>query len=338
MLDDLIKSPEAIRANSIRRAMISNWEDVIQYTRYDGSRAFCLGTRMSADDIYCTTFTKENGWNVIQQSALITDEAGNESSFWEPKNPKAPGIPLKRLRLEREKTPISFTFQRQNKIIRVESQSISPELIIRKTLPSQFQVLILGVDLSAGTKENNDYTAMVLGGKDLENNYWIIDAWEDRLMGNLAKLEAMVELWNMWKHTLPHIKKYNQKDKTWNEAPISGLNLWFDSSSYGLSLQGDFKDIIIQKKQLTDWIVRPVPASGRGDKLTRLRKHSGLFENGLIFINKYGRTMADGRRPVSRLIEQITEFGSVSHDDLADAFELCISGLRATNPLELSDY
>ena len=341
LLDDLIKSEESIESNAVRDRMVSNWDNVISYTRYDGSRAVCLGTRFTSDDIYCTSFIKEKGWNVLEQSALLTRPDGTEYSYWEPEGPNAPGTPLTRLQDEREKKPISFSFQRQNKIVRVQEQSIDPAMILRGTLPVQFERLVLGADLSAGLKESNDYSTLVLGGelRDGDNiQYWIIDAWEDRIMGNTPKLDAMVEMWEMWKFLLPQTQRFNPISQDWERCPIAGLELWFDSSAYGLSLKGDYDDHVIKRLGILDWLVRPVPASGRGGKLERLRRHTGLFHNKLIYFNVYGRTMPDGRKPLGRLIQQITEFGSTSHDDLADAFELCLSGLRSHLPLTKGNY
>jgi phage terminase large subunit-like protein len=337
-LDDLIKSPDSIKALSVRELMISTWRTVIEFCRFDGARAVCLGTRMTGNDIYCTEFTQENGWKVIQQSALIEDEDGTERSYWEPKDEKSPGTPLRRLQVEREKKPIEFAFQRQNKLVRVKQQSIDPNYIQKGILPSAFETLVLGVDLSAGLSQRNDYTAMVLGGKCEDGKYWIIDAWEDRIMGNTSKLEAMIEIWRMWEFLLPVIKRYSPSSGKWEDVPDGGLQLYFDSTAYGLSLQGDFYDHIIGRHKIENWVVRPVPAGGRGDKLTRLRRHTGLFENKLVFFNQYGRTMPDGRKPMGRLIQQITEFGSTDHDDLADGLELCITGLRSSSPLSKADY
>ncbi|NJM23750.1 MAG: hypothetical protein HC907_36690 [Richelia sp. SM1_7_0] len=336
-LDDLIKSPDSIKAASVRELMISTWRSVIEFCRYDGARAVCLGTRMTGNDIYCTEFTAANGWNVIEQSALIEVD-GVEQSYWEPEDEKSPGTPLARLQEEREKKPVEFAFQRQNKLVVVKEQSINTAHIQKKILPTIFQSLVLGVDLSAGLSQRNDYTAMVLAGLCDEGKYWVIDAWEDRVMGNITKLDVMIEIWEMWKHLLPTTKRYNPITGEWSDVPSSGLQVYFDSSAYGLSLKGDFEEHIIGRKKIEDWIVRPVPASGRGDKLTRLRRHTGLFENKLIFFNQYGRTMKDNRRPLGRLIQQITEFGSVDHDDLADAFELAITGLRSFAPITKEDY
>ncbi|MBE9038337.1 hypothetical protein [aff. Roholtiella sp. LEGE 12411] len=340
-LDDLIKSPDSIKAASVRNSMESTWRSVVQFCRFDGSRAICLGTQMTPVDIYCTEFTEEKKWRVIRQSALLEKEDGTEYSYWEPVDERSPGTPLSRLQWERENMPIEFAFQRQNKIIRIKQQSIDPNLIQRGIIPSRFDSLVLGVDLSAGLKDSNDYTAMVLSGVCQNGDrpeYWIIDTWEDRVMGNTAKLDAMIEIWEMWKHLLPMTKLYNHTTGDWDDVPVRGLELWFDSSAYGLSLQGDYESHIIERRQITNWHVRPVPASGRGGKLERLRKHSGLFDNKLVHFNLYSRTMSDGRRPLGRLIQQITEFGSTSHDDLADAFELCMSGLRSHSPITKGNY
>ena len=298
---------------------------------------------MTANDIYCTEFTPEKNWRVIRQSALLEKPDGTEYSYWEPENPKSPGTPLVRLQKEREEMPVEFSFQRQNKIIRVKEQSISPELIQRGVIPSRFDSLVLGCDLSAGKKESNDYTTLVLGGllKGSDNTpdqYWIIDAWENRIMGNMEKLDAIIEMWEAWNHLLPQVLTYNPQKGTWEERPETGLNLFFDSSAYGLSLQGDYEDYVMGQKEILDWRVHPVPASGRGDKLYRLRKHTGLFSNRLVWFNLYGRTMQDGRKPMGRLIQQITEFGSTSHDDLADGFELCMTGLRSYLPMSKGNY
>ena len=339
-LDDLIKSPDDIANPTVRDRMVGNWNTVIRFTRFDGSRAICLGTRMRADDIYCTTFVPPK-WQLVEQSALLTDAYGTEYSYWEPTGPEEPGQPLKMLQAEREEDPVTFSYQRQNKIIRIAVQSISPDLIQRSILPSKFETLVLGCDLSAGLKESNDYTAMVLGGVTYDGDtpqYWVIDAWEDRIMGNTPKLDAMIEIWEMWQHLVPQTQMLNPKTLQWESRPVDGLELWFDSSAYGLSLQGDYQDHIVNRNNILDWHVRPVPASGRGGKLERLRRHTGLFHNKAVWFNMYGRTMSDGRKPLGRLIQQVTEFGSIAHDDLADAFELCLSGLRSHLPMTKGNY
>ena len=319
--DDLYKSLEDATSEPIGKRLRDNWLQVLRFTRYSGSRAICVGTRFSSKDLYCDLFTPANGWQVAEQSALLQDDCGIEYSYWES------GQPLSMLQAEREKDPVSFSFQRQNKIVRVAEQSIDPQMITRKPVPIRVETLVLGVDLSAGTKESNDYTAMVLGGR-IDGIFWIIDAWEERLMGNLAKLEAIKEIWDYWHHLLPATKTYDYVNFDWVDSHLGNFQIYFDSSAYGLSFKGDFRDYC-KENQIFDWVVRDIPASGRGSKLERLRRHTSLFENSRINFNPFSRTATAGRKPMSRLIQQITEFGSTRHDDLADALDLCLLGLRS---------
>lgn len=336
LLDDLIKSPDQIKAHSVRELMISNWENVIQYTMYDGARAVCLGTLMSPNDIYTSTFTEIKGWNVRRQRALLEDENGNEYSYWEPKDEFSPGTPIVRLQSERSEKPESFSLQRQNELIEISETSIDIANIVQSPIPMRVESLIMGVDLSAGTKESNDYTAFVLGAY-ADDRYWIIDAWEDRTMGNIAKLDAIVEIWNLWKDRLPQNVEYVNGEYV--DVPRYGLNIYFDKSAYGLSFEGDYKDHIENTLKIRDWQCVGIAAGHRGSKLERLRKHSSVFEKKQIRFNPFSRKMNDGREPLGRLIEQITKFGRTSHDDLADALELCLTGLRSrTREMSKGNY
>ncbi|MGB3758684.1 MAG: hypothetical protein WBA07_20265 [Rivularia sp. (in: cyanobacteria)] len=328
--DDLYKSLEDATSDAIGDKLRSNWNQVIRFTRFYGSRAVCVGTRFSAKDLYNDLFTQDNGWHVCEQSAIVRLSDGTEKSYWQD------GQPLSMLQSERATDPVSFSFQRQNKIIRVSEQSISPELIVKDWLPTKFDVLCIGCDLSAGTKQSNDFTTLVLGGRR-ENNFYIVDCWENRVMGNLEKLRAISELWENWNHLLPTTKSIDYQTGMEYESYFNKLRIWFDSSAYGLSFEGDFKDYKRENK-LNDWEVFGLSASGRGSKLERLRRHTKLFEDKQIKFNIFGdnRKMEDGRIPFNRLIQQLTDFGNTRHDDLADAFDLCVIGLRANNYSKLS--
>lgn len=309
LLDDLVKSPEAIANPDIRDQMLSNWKNVIKPTRFDGARAVCLGTRMLPTDIYCTEFTGENDWRVVEQSAIIELPGGEERSYWEPENETAPGQTLAFLRDIREKEPETFSYQYQNKVIRIATQAITPELIAKGLIPVKMDYMAMGVDLSAGQRETNDYTTFVLGGMARDekgrNRYYIIDCWEGRIMGNMGKLEAIAELYNCWKHLCPY------------------LEIFVESNGYQLSFAGDYSDFVAEKEQY-DWRVTMVPS--KAGKLERLRGVTGLLENKLVTFNQYGRLMG-------KLTLQLTNWGSTAHDDLADGFEKCLSGLRQRSPL-----
>lgn len=313
ILDDLIKSPASIANPDIRDQMVSNWRNVIKPTRVEGSRAIILGTQMTSNDFYCTEANEANGWKVIRQSAIIHDDKGQEVSYWEPESENAPGQSLEFLKEIRESEPETFSFQYQNKVIAIATQAISLELIIKDAIPPKMDILILGGDLSAGLKHKNDYTAFVLGGMVTKNNkttFYTIDAWKGRIMGNLKKLEAIKELYETWMHLCPF------------------MEIRFESNAYQLSFKGDYHDFVAANN-LYDWRITGVPSAI--DKLARLRGVSGILDNRQHIFNKYGRNMGE-------LITQITEFGSSSHDDLADGWEKMLSGLRLRSPLTVANF
>lgn len=309
VLDDLIKSPEMIANPKIREQMETTWKVAIAPVRFDGTRAICLGTRMTANDIYCTTFTPYKGWKVIEQSAILKDSDGNEYSYWEPESPTAPGMPLVTLQKYREDAPIAFSYQYQNKVVSLSTLGISLDWIQYDYLPDKFERLVIGIDLSAGDRETNDYTCFVLSGMakvDDKYRFYIIDLWRDRIMGNVEKLDALANFYENWKHLSPYFE------------------VIVESNAYQLSFAGDFQTHLIDEKGLYNLAVSPTPS--KGSKLTRLRGVTGLFQNGLVKFNYYGNNL-------SILVTELTEFGSTSHDDACDACVLALTGLRDRHPL-----
>jgi hypothetical protein len=308
-LDDLIKSPEAIANPKIREQMETTWKVAIAPVRFDGTRAICLGTRMTANDIYCTTFAPHKGWKVVEQSAILTDDDGNEYSYWEPDSPTAPGMPLATLQKYRENAPIAFSYQYQNKVVSIAQLGISLDWIKYDYLPDKFERLVIGIDLSAGDRETNDYTCFVLSGMakvDGKYKFYIIDVWRDRIMGNIEKLDALADFYANWKHLSPYFE------------------VIVESNAYQLSFAGDFQTHLIDDLGLYNLAVSPV--SSRGSKLSRLRGVTGLFQNGLVKFNYYGNNL-----PI--LITELTEFGPTSHDDACDACVLALTALRDRHPL-----
>lgn len=192
VLDDLIKSPKQIESLAIREEMATNWTNVIRPTMFEGGRAVCLGTRMRPDDIYETDFVAAKNWQQLIQSAILEDE-GMERSYWET------GQSLKFLQETRELDPVAFSYQYMNKVVRISEQSIDPTWIITDEIPptSEMGTLIMGVDLSASEKEKADYTVMILGGR-VKNKFYILDMRRMRSVGNIEKLDSMIEMWQDW--------------------------------------------------------------------------------------------------------------------------------------------
>lgn len=323
IFDDLIKNAESISNPSIREEMISNYLNAIRPTKVPGARQICLGTRFRSDSIYETHFIAAPSpdldsdlyWNVVEQSAILNDDNGNEISYWPYR------FSVDYLKIERQLDPIAFSYQYQNKIVPIDNiLSIDKNYIKYGFLPEKFNTLYLGVDLSSSMRERADYTAMVLGGIGYDEKgdirYYIIDSWQDRTIGNIEKLERIYDIWDMWKHLLKIENEYINNEVT--PIYIGGMNIIIESNGYQKSIEGDYKLFMSQQSEYLGW--RIVPFNSRADKMERLRSVTGLFENDLIRFNRYGR--------LKEVVNQLTNFGMTSHDDSIDACVMLLKIMR----------
>lgn len=311
IIDDAIKSADDIKNRDIRAAMEENWNSVIVPTMFEGGRAICLGTRFRHDDIHKTTFTPHNDWVQIVQSAITVDENGDEISYW----PEMWSLDY--LNDRRRQAPISFSFQYQNQIVQTNEMSISPNLIIKGQIPTEFDSIGVGVDLSAGIRERNDYTVFVMGGR-VGDKVYIIDCKRLRVMGNIEKLEALMDMMYEW--GIVH------KDGEQYYPTGNNVHVWSEAVAYQASLEADFKRICLEEQGLYNLLWHPVKGF-RGDKVARFRGIMGLFERHKILFNKYRKFQA--------LTDEIINFGVSSHDDCVDALVWLCNGLMSRGKLEL---
>jgi len=313
MIDDAIKSAADIANPDIRKTMQENWNAVIAPTMFEGGRAICLGTRFRHDDIHSTTFNEQNNWIQIVLSAIQNDpKTGEEESYW-------PEMwSLEYLKEKKRQSPIAFSFQYMNQVVRQNELSLAPELIVKAEISTEFDTLGVGVDLSAGIREKNDYTVMVLGGR-IDDRVHIIDYRRIRVMGNLEKLDALKELLNDW--------SIIQVDQGGLYYPThSTCDIWSEAVQYQASLEADFKRICLQNESLYNLIWHPVKGF-RGDKLARFRGIMGMFEDRKIIFNRY--------RNFTNMFEELTNFGVSGHDDCVDALVWLVTGLMKKGHLQL---
>jgi hypothetical protein len=311
ILDDVVKSADDIKNRDIRAAMEDNWNSVIVPTMFEGARAICLGTRFRHDDIHNTTFVPANDWVQIVQSAITVDEQGDEISYW-------PEMwSLEYLQDRRRQAPVSFSFQYQNQIVQTSELSLSPDLIVKGTISTEFDSLGIGVDLSAGVREQNDYTVFVMGGR-VGDKIHIIDCKRLRIMGNLEKLEALMEMAEEW--GIVH------KDNGQYFPTGSNIDIWSEAVAYQASLEADFKRICLGEHGLYNLNWHAIKGF-RGDKVARFRGIMGLFEQRKIIFNKYRR--------FGPLIDEIVNFGVSSHDDAVDALVWLCNGLMTRGNLQV---
>ena len=311
IIDDAIKSSDDIKNKDIRQAMEDNWNAVIVPTMFEGARAICLGTRFRHDDIHNTTFLPAGGWKQIVQSAITVDKEGEEISYW-------PEMwSLEYLSERRRTAPVAFSFQYQNQIVQTSELSLSPDLIVKGTIATEFDTLGVGVDLSAGVREQNDYTVFVMGGR-VKDKIHIIDCKRVRVMGNLEKLDLLMEMMEEWGIIHKDGKNYFPTG--------SSIDVWSEAVAYQASLEADFKRICLQDQGLYNLIWHPVKGF-RGDKVARFRGIMGLFEQRKIIFNKF--------RKMGYLTDEIVNFGVSSHDDCVDALVWLCNGLMTRGKLEL---
>ena len=315
LIDDPIKSSTDISNPDIRRTMQENWNAVISPTMFEGGRAICLGTRFRHDDIHATTFNEQNNWQQVVLSAINSNPiTGEEESYW----PEMWSLDY--LKEKKRQAPVAFSFQYMNQVVRQNELSLSPELLVKAEIATEFDALGIGVDLSAGTKEKNDYTVMILGGR-IGDQIHIIDYRRLRVMGNLEKLDALKELLNDW--------SIIGKDEGGLYFPTySTCDIWSESVAYQASLESDFKRVCLNGESLYNLIWHPVKAF-RADKLARFRGIMGMFEDRKIIFNRY--------RTFTTVFEELTNFGVSSHDDCVDSLVWLITGLMRKGNLQI-DY
>lgn len=315
IIDDAIKSAADISNPDIRKQMQDNWNAVIAPTMFEGGRAICLGTRFRHDDIHSTTFNEQNNWRQIVLSAIQTDPVtGDEYSYW----PEMWSLDY--LKEKKRQAPIAFSFQYMNQVVRQNELSLAPELLVKAEIATEFDTIGVGIDLSAGTKEKNDYTVMVLGGR-IGDRIHVIDYRRLRVMGNLEKLDALKELLNDW--------SILGRDDNGHYFPThSTCDIWSEAVQYQASLEADFKRVCLNNEALYNLIWHPVKGF-RADKLARFRGIMGMFEDRKIIFNRF--------RNFTTMFEELTNFGISSHDDCVDSLVWLVNGLARKGQLHL-DY
>lgn len=313
IVDDAIKSAAAIANPDIRREMETNWNNVIVPTMFQGARAIALGTRFHFDDLFTTTFCEKKGWKVITQQALSYSDEGVPKSYW-------PSMwSVKYLLKLQSEDRAAFSYQYLNQPVRTTELGISPDLFVKGEVPDTYDMIGVGIDLSAGMSERNDWTVFTLAGR-VGDKVYIIDYRRMRSMGNIEKVEALCELLHEW--NLLAINDEGQYFMT--DSPVV---IWPEVVAYQKSFEGDLKRVLFNEWQLYNLSISPVKGF-RGDKLARLRGIIGLFQGKKIIFNKY--------RDFRCMIDEVVNFGHSSHDDCADSLNIVVQGLMRRGGAQIS--
>jgi predicted phage terminase large subunit-like protein len=241
VIEDPIRSSEAIANPAIRQAQRTWWGEVLQPTLVPGGRVLVNSTRYRIDDIHGTTFCSEKGWHVIHQRAIIVDEDGNEQSYWTEYEP------LERLLTLRAEDPKAFASQRQNDPIADGDRAIEPEWIIKDDVPDDFDAIAIGVDLASSKQQGADYTALVAIGR--KRTKWTIHE-------TVKQIIVMHEL----------------------ATQLSGsVEIAIEAVQYQSSLKAELKRVAALEYSR---YLRVRNVTTRGSKEDRLRSVSGVIETG----------------------------------------------------------
>tara|TARA_B100001778_G_scaffold112512_2_gene92134 strand:+ start:2247 stop:3785 length:1539 start_codon:yes stop_codon:yes gene_type:complete len=314
LIDDPIKSAASINNPDIRREMEQTWSNVIAPTMFQGARAICLGTRFHFDDIHATLFIPKNNWKQIVQKAVITNEEGKQRSYW-------PEFwSMKYLNERKSEDRVAFAYQYLNTAVQSSDVGISPELITKGVVPDDYDCIGVGIDLSAGLNEKNDWTVFTLGGIK-EGKIYLIDQRRLKSMGNIEKMDTLCEMLADW-----NILLENERGQYFPTNSV--CTIWPEAVAYQSSFEGDFKRIMFDNRALYNLNCSPVKGF-KGDKLARLRGVLGLYEHRKVVWNKW--------RKWDVLEDELLNFGHASHDDAVDSMVLTMGGLLRRGSLQL-DY
>ena len=304
IVDDPIKSSADIKNPAVRDEMNNNWSSVIAPIVFEGGRSICLGTRFHPLDIHKTMFSPSKGWKQVSQEALTYDADGDAISYW----PEQWSVEY--LQQQKELDPVAFAFQYQQQPVMTSDLVLSPDLIVKGEVETEFDSLAVGIDLSASKNETSDYTAFVLGGR-LKDKFYIIDAHQVRSIGNLEKIDLLCDMLVEWGILELQGDQYF--------PTYSTVTLVVEAVAYQASLAADLKRVLLNERGLGNLHIHEVKGF-RGDKVARFRGTLGLLENKKVIFNKY--------RKFDALADQLINVGATSHDDLLDAYTWLMTFLQ----------
>jgi hypothetical protein len=295
IVDDAIKSAEAIASAEVRQKILDNMDGVVSPCLVNNSRWIDVGMLARRGDIHLSYFTEANGFQVHQTKAIATEADGTERSYWPERHP------LEQLQARRNRAPHIFALQYQNEPPQDSDDAIILEDWIHwGQAPKTFDELWLSIDLAATERQRADYTAFVLFGKLRSPlHYWALECSLFKESGNLGKLRRLREL---------------------RESLGRPFRIVCEGGGYQNSFEGDYRDYVQREApELQACSLVMVPSSR--DLRQRLVNISGVMENQLVSFDENGPGL---RQVAYQLVNAHTD--DLDHDDAASSFGI---GLRA---------
>jgi predicted phage terminase large subunit-like protein len=158
--------------------------------------------------------------------------------------------------------------------------------------------IFMGVDLAISEKTSSDKFAIVVVGRDLSKNYYVLDFYENNIRF-VEQTRKIIEYYLKWRPVRCGIE----------------INAYQDAQYQNL------RDTITEEKDGIDGKdLRLTRINTDKDKITRAWKLSSLFDDGRMFFKDTQR--------MSLLIEHLVLFPSYKFKDLFDALDLAIRASR----------
>lgn len=227
-----------------------------------------------------------------------------EVSYWEEM------WSLEYLQGRRAADAVSFVYQYQNKIERIEGLGIPAEHIKYGRPPREFDYYCIGGDLATSKSNKADYTVFCLVGKR-DSEYWILDYWRGKVTGNLKKIEHILDLYENWVDDAQGI--------------ITPWRIALEKVAYQASISDDLTRELYHKRALSHIVVMPTQL--KGGKMAHIESVTGAFANGLVAFNEGIEWGA--------FVEELQGLGS--HDDCVDALVIALQTLGVRRRLATID-
>lgn len=239
------------------------------------------GTRYHFDDLYGHLMTNE----LKEHTNIIPALDEQERSPWPERFPPKH---FKKIRTVSGTIIFNAQFQCDTESMKGEIfQYDDCQQINDDEIPKDLKIF-MGIDLAISTKASADLFAIVVGGVDKEENYWILDYFD----GHLRFKEQTAAIRRIYKQYDP-------------------VRAAIETNAYQAAQYQNLKD--------EDKNLRLFGIHQDKDKMTRANKLSAIFEEKRVYFRK-GVT--------ARLIDQLVGFPGHRYDDGFDGLEMMIKASR----------
>jgi len=300
MVYDDVVTRESVTTPDMIAKVNEAWELSTNLTS-EGGRVRIAGTRYHFNDTYAEIIRRGGA---IARIHPATDDG----------TPSGNPVLLTRESLEKKRVAQgAYTFSSQQLLNPVadEAQGFKTDWIINNTFKihgrgEQFNRYIV-VDPANAKKRSSDYTAMIVIGLGMDENYYVLDMLRDRL--NLTqRADALFTLHKKWKPKLVGYERYGMM------ADIQHINDRMQQDNYRFHI---------------------VELGGISSKSDRIRRLIPLFENRRFFFpDTIWRTNYEGKSVelVQAFIEEEYKAFPVGlHDDMFDALSRILDPEMALN-------